>query len=369
MAMSIYKRDRQQWVPPHCPNRHCPFHHSPHGWRWRKHGTFRRQKPPYVVQRYRCMLCGRCFSTQTFRTTYWHHKPHLQRWIFKLTVGGMANRQIARALGCAPSTVDHELAHLGRHCACFQRQQLRGASPPDDIVADGLVSYEHSKFFKFEHLIAVERKTGYIPYFTDAPLRRSGRMTDEQKQQRDELEALLGKPDPKAVEKGMRELLEVTLRGAVRAVVRTDKHKAYPRAMRGLACEIEHRQTDSRDVRDCHNELWEINILDTFVRHSSANHRRKTIALSKRRQGSAERLLIFTVWRNSVKKRRELGDNVTPAMLKGVEDRPLTERDILRKRLFPDRCDLPPRWLQYYWREVQTPVLDRNRGHLRKYAF
>ncbi len=48
-------------------------------------------------------------------------------WVFKLTTNGMANRQIARALGCAPATVDNQLARLGRHCLVFHRHLLKDA--------------------------------------------------------------------------------------------------------------------------------------------------------------------------------------------------------------------------------------------------
>ena len=285
-----------------------------------------------------------------------------------LTVGGMANRQIARALDCAPSTIDNILAKLGRHSLLFHRHLMSRTSPPDDIVADGLVSFEYSQFFPFEHLIAVERDTSFILHFCDAPLRRSGRMTDAQKKRRTAIETDLGTPDPKAVQKAMREVVEVSLRGAQKAIVRTDKHKAYPRALRGLDCQIEHRTTDSRCHRDRHNDMFEINTLDRFLRHSSANHTRETLAYSKRRQGSSERLAIFAVWKNCVKKRWELGVQRTPAMLKGLFERPLNVFEILRTRLFPSRVDLPPRWREYYWRTVRTPVIGHNRRHELKYA-
>ena len=285
-----------------------------------------------------------------------------------LTVGSMANRQIARALECAPSTVDNQLSRLGRHCLLYHRRLMQRASPPDDIVADGLVSFEFSQYFPFEHLIAVDNDTSFILHFTDAPLRRSGRMTAWQKRRRAELEARHGRPDPKAVERSMREVLAVSLDGAERAIVRTDRHKAYPRAFRGIDVEVEHRTTDSRRRRDRHNELFEINSLDRFLRHSSANHTRETLAWSKRRQRSSERLAVFTVWKNCVKRRWELGRRSTPAMLKGLLERPLRMVEILRDRLFPGRIPLPERWEEYYWGLVETPAVGRNRRHELKTA-
>ena len=151
--------------------------------------------------------------------------------------------------------------------------------------------------------------------------------------------------------------------------LRSDDHRSYPRAFRGLTCRIHHLITPSRERRDADNPLFEINLLDLLIRHSQANHKRETIAASKRRQGSAERLAILLVWRNYVKHRWEKRCRQTPAMLKGMLERPLRVEEVLKGRLFRTRIALPERWGQYYERCVITPVLGHNRRHDLKYAF
>jgi transposase-like protein len=358
------------WTPPHCPNPDCPFHRpDPDNWRYRRRGTFRRQSPPYRIQRFECLSCHRLFSTATFCTSYWLKRPELLAWIAELAVGGMANRQIARALRCAPSTVDLQLSRLGRHCLLFQRQVPLPPSTCRDIVFDGLVSFEHSQFYPFEILAAVDTDTSFILHVTDAPLRRSGRMTAAQKVKRTKLEAELGRPAPQAVLNGAQEVLREAVVGAERAIVRSDEHQAYPRALRGLPCPYTHRRTSSKDRRNRHNELFEVNALDMFIRHSNANHRRETIAFAKRRQGAMERVALFTVWKNWVKRRWEKRCRQTPAMLMGLASKVLRFEEILGRRLFPDQVDLPASWQGYYWRRVETPVLGTNRRHALKYAF
>jgi transposase-like protein len=362
-------RNHPKWNPPHCPNPHCSCHiRQPHDWHYRRIGFFTRQKPPHRVQRFLCLHCRKAFSTQSFQTTYWLKRPELLIWVFKLSVGGMANRQIARALDCAPATVDNMLARLGRHCLLFHRQMVGQASPFSDIVIDGLVSFEHSQYFPFEHLVAVDRNSSFFIHFTDAPLRRSGTMTPYQKKKRQRLESELGRPDPRAVEKGMREVVQQTLTGVKVAVVRSDKHRAYPRVLRQVDCQIQHRRIDSRLKRDNRNELFEVNCLDMLIRHCGKNHTRETIAFSKRRQGSAERLAVLLVWRNYVKRRWEKGRRETPAMLVGLADRVFGYGEVLRRRLFPGLVALPNRWRDYYWRRVLTPVLGVNRRHEWVYA-
>jgi hypothetical protein len=289
--------------------------------------------------------------------------------VFLATVNGMANRQIARSLHCAPSTVNHLLARIGRHSLLFQRHYCLLASPPVDISIDGLVSFEFSQYHPFEHLVAVDNQSSFLLHFADAPLRRSGRMTPKQKRRRQELEAQFGRPDPKAAEKAAFEVASQSLLGAKNALVRSDLHQAYPRALRKVDCQIDHQTTRSTDYRDRHNALFEINTLDAFLRHSSANHRRETLAASKRRQASSERLAAFAVWRNFVKLRWENKCQHTPAMLRAMVDRVLSVPDILAKRLFVTHYELSERWSDYYWRRVETTVLPVNRRHTLFYAF
>ncbi len=123
------------------------------------------------------------------------------------TVGGMANRQIARDVRAAPSTIDRLIARLGRHCLLLHIQLIAGVRPQGDLVLDGFESFEFSQYFPFHHHLLVEADTSFFWHFTDSPLRRKGRMTDQQKRRREQLEQRLGRPDPKAVEKDVQHLL------------------------------------------------------------------------------------------------------------------------------------------------------------------
>ena len=152
--------------------------------------------------------------------------------------------------------------------------------------------------------------------------------------------------------------------GPHRAVVYSDDHPAYRRSLRGLSMRVDHRVTAGQEHRDRHNALWEVNLLDLLIRHSNANHKRETIAWSKRRQASAERLAMLLVWRNYMKGRQEkVRGSPTPAMVKGLLKRPLTTAALLRERLFRTRFKLPPQWARYYDRVVLTRGLGRQRRH------
>ena len=282
----------------------------------------------------------------------------------------MANRAIARDLGVSPKTIDDRLSHMGRHCMLFHQEMIRTAPPPKAIVVDGFESFELSQYYPFHHHLAVEKETDFFIYFTDSELRRKGSMRDVQKRRRRILESRFGRPDPKAVRKDMQELLRVSLKGQRRADVFSDSHRAYPPAIRSVPCTIRHHITPGKDYRDRHNKLWEINLLDLLIRHCGANHRRETIAWSKRRQASAERLAVFLVWRNYMKGRREKErGSPTPAMARGMTKRAVGLGDLFRRRIFRTRVPLPPRWARYYERTVKTRALGPHRTHQRVYAY
>jgi len=286
------------------------------------------------------------------------------------TIGCMANRQIARDLGVAPETINRHIARLGRHALVFHTRMMALAPPIKNIVIDGFESFEYSQYFPIHHHVAVEKGTDFFIHFTDSPLRRKGRMTGFQKKRRRELETKLGRPDPKAIERDMRHLLDVSLNGAQSAVVFSDDHPAYRQSIKRLQAKVNHCITAGKDHRDKRNALWEVNLLDLLIRHSCANHKRETIAWSKRRQASAERLAILLIWRNYIKGRREKEKgSPTPAMVRGMMSSPLEIDEFLGARLFRTQLDLPRRWSEYYDRRVETRAFSRTRHHELTFAY
>ena len=146
------------WTPPFCPNPNCPNHrNSGDPWPFKKIGYFRRQTHPYCMQRFACKTCKRSFSTQTFSQTYWQKRGDLDSKIIMKTVGGMANRQIARDLKVSPETINRHIARLGRHCLLFHSEMMKKSPPIREVVVDGFESFELSQYFPIHHHTAVEK--------------------------------------------------------------------------------------------------------------------------------------------------------------------------------------------------------------------
>jgi hypothetical protein len=316
-----------------------------------------------------CLSCKRTFSTQTFSTTYWQKQPKADGKILLKTVNGMGNRQISRDLGTDPATVDRKLARLGRHCLLFLMSMLEKAKPATEIVYDGLETFEFSQHYPYHHNLAIEKGTDFVFFFNDSELRRKGAMTKEQKVRRAELEKMHGTPDKKAIMKATAEMLSVVVRGQEAVTLYTDDHKQYVGPIAKYKGQVTHVVTPGKAHRDHNNHMWEINLADLFLRHSSKNHTRETIAFSKRRQAAAERLAIFVVYRNFMLRRRQKDRrSPTPAMARGLVDTKLTVDDILCGRIFIGHHQLPDSWNNYYRRRVSTRAMEKERFHTLKYA-
>jgi hypothetical protein len=132
---------------------------------------------------------------------------------------------------------------------------------------------------------------------------------------------------------------------------------------------IEHHVTPGTERRTSRNPLFPINLLDLLIRHGSANHKRETIAFSKRRQSAIERLAVLQVWRTFIKPFSERRGGGTPAQRVGLLERALSVREVLKSRLFPSRIALPERLMGYYRREVATAAIPRPQRHRLTYAF
>ncbi len=296
------------------------------------------------IQAFRCTHCGCNFSARTFSSTCGLRLRHLFIPIAAWLPEGPGLRQMARILGTTHTTVARHTGRLGRHCRLFLDTRLQDAVLREALVIDGFESFARSQYFPFHANLAAGADSWMIYGFTYSPLRRKGSMTPAQKLKRAQLERRLGRPDPKAVELGIAELLRPWLPRVPdhTLLLYSDDHPAYPRALRRLRDQVPdcprfiHQITPSTERRTQHNPLFPVNLADLLLRHGSANHRRETIAFSKCARAAFERLAVFVVWRDFVKKRREKesGPAETAAMRAGVIDRPLRWSQILRRRLF-----------------------------------
>jgi transposase-like protein len=358
----------RSWLPPFCPNATCDSHAAAGAWRFKRKGFYDRLRGPLRVQRYVCHSCRRNFSSQTFSTTYWLKHPRLLAALFHRLVGCSALRQIAREFGLAHSSVQRQSERLGRHCLLILEELRPQGAPIEPLVLDGFRTFEHSQYWPFDLNLLVGA-SHYVYGFNDAELRRSGTLRPGQRAKRAQLEALHGRPDPEATRRAVEELVARVVPAGGAAVIDSDEHTAYPQALaRLIDRRIDHRTTSSKESRTPRNPLFPANLADLLLRHASANHKRETIAFSKRRQGALYRAAIWAVWRNFMKSRSENRRDDPPAVAIGLLRTRLRTREFLARRRFPWRHVLVP-WLERcYFARIPTRRLARCRSHTLRYA-
>jgi hypothetical protein len=261
-------------------------------------------------------------------------------------------------------------ARLGRHALLFLEAHRPRGAPREPLVVDGFESFAFSQYYPNHLNLAVGAESHFVYGLTESELRRKGRMTAAQKAKRVEEEAAVGRPDPKAVEKGMADLLGYLVPPGAEVVVRSDEHQAYPRALRRLGDRrFRHEVTSSKQARTTGNPLFPVNRQDLMLRHSGANHRRETIAFSKLRASAVERAWLQAVYMGFAKSFSEKKRDATPAQRLGLVREKLTLRTVLRERLFATRTPLAPALERHYRREVRTRRIPQSRPHQLRFAF
>jgi hypothetical protein len=266
-------------------------------------------------------------------------------------------RQIGREFGVSPQTVSRHASRLGRQALLFHARRIGGRAVQEPLGLDSFVSFHWSQYFPTHYHLLAGRSSHFFYGFTECEVRRSGRMTSGQKRRRTTLEEKYGRPDPRAIERAVAPLLEAFRNAESPLDVTTDEHADYPRAIARLPRgAISHRTVSSRASRTTRNPLFAVNLLDLLIRHSSANHKRETIAFSRSRRGAIERLWLFLAWRNYVKSFSEKSRSATPAQRAGVAERRWTLKQLFRRRLFPEQIELPALWKAHYEGSIPTRV-------------
>lgn len=286
------------------------------------------------------------------------------------SIGCSCVRQIAREFTASPASILGQLARLGRHCLLYQQLHRPAGPILEPLALDGFQSFEFSQDHPFYLNVVVGKRSHFFYAFTEAELRRRGRMTARQLRRRAWNEARYGRPHPRAIELESAAALALAAPEPQDLELHTDEHTDYPRALRRLPhLTITHRTISSRAARVTSNPLFPVNLLDLLLRHSGSNHKRETIAFSKRRQSALERVAIFQVWRNYMKWFSERRREGTPAMRLGLRSRRLTLEGLLEERLFASRIPLPQRLARYYRREVVTRRIPNGSRHTLRFAF
>ena len=344
-------------------------------------GTYSRKCDRRTIPRFHCKICKRGFGQQTFSNTYYLKKPDLLPKVAAGLVACGAARQIARMLGCSHTTVVHQANRIGRHALLLESLALEQL----DAVREPTV-IDHFETFQFCQEMAVGvatvagARTGFI-FAIDPTLHRlGGEMTPARAKR---LKALIRRHGAlptgsyrKSTERVLEKLLPKVKTGEPLQLI-TDgkpdyrtaaqphiesgkiKMESYPNPPRRLKHEPKSEQAVLRD-----QAMFPVDVLHKMIRHSSANHKRETIAHGRRVNSIMLRLYVFAIWVNFGKDRSERRPRKrSPGMDVGLTERILDWKQILGRRLFPWRQKLSGMDRRLYSMAMETPAVGNNRRH------
>jgi len=172
------------FIPIRCPNTDCRAHRDPAPGFFVREGFYHPLCRSHAVPRFRCRVCRRGFSRQTFRADRRQKKPSINAFCLDLMVACVGMRQAARVLGVARRTVERRFAWLARHAADFQANRLAAACLTGPFQLDELESFEANRYQPVTVPVLIERRSLFIVATAVGPLRRKGRLSPQQRLRR-----------------------------------------------------------------------------------------------------------------------------------------------------------------------------------------
>ena len=343
----IQGRRPDRFRPPHCPWKECVDHIAGGRYRAVSKGSYRRARDPQrAIPRFKCPTCRRTFSREAFATSYYLKRPELLLPVANLLISGCAHRQIARHLGCAPSTVTRLSVRLGEHAHLFHEVSAGVTEIEEPVVLDHFETFVRSQQERLGIATAVGQDSWFVYALRGASyLRLKGRSRRKRALKREPMPPLPGA----VLDSTLKTLKNLLQRAPAGLDLVSDDHPAYRAAVRRLTGQQPIRHVihanpdrspghDATRARARDRALFAVDLLHKLLRHSQAHHRRETIAFGRKRASVMGRAALFAVWRNMIKLVSERRPTrLTPAMRLGLTSRPWTWAEVFAERLFVRR--------------------------------
>ena len=137
-----------------CPHSNCQSQ------KFSRNGTFYRENDAKKIQRYRCLKCGKGFSSATFNPAYRQKKRTINQNLLLLLASGVSQRRCAQLLRVSRRTIERKFLYLAQISRIQFNQFWLKQEKVDYVQFDDLITIEHSKLKPLSVFITVtgERK-------------------------------------------------------------------------------------------------------------------------------------------------------------------------------------------------------------------
>ncbi len=326
--------------PPFCPRFGCPSTECDIAFRFRRSGSYHRKCDGRWIQRFRCLICHRGFSTQTFKANFRYRKPFLHHALVHALCSKVTRRQAARLFGVIKKTVERRHVRMARVARDFHRARLLECAQRGGIDGtfqlDELESFEHHRKLKpVTMAVLIERKSYFVVHARAGQLAARGRRTLQQQKRLNEIQSEEGvrRSASRACVRECFESLGGLLSSEIPVRLQTDKKRTYPTECRRATHPraLIHRTTDSRKRRDYRNLLFPINHTLAMMRDGMSCLVRRSWGAAKTIKGLQRHTWIWMAYRNYVRG-VTVKTRTTPAQSAGVCDQRWQLKEVLRWR-------------------------------------
>lgn len=333
------------FVPPFCPTDSCPARAGGLTLRFQRDGSYRRATDGRSVARFRCRICKRRFSSQSFRLDYRLKLPRLNVPILGLFASKVTHRQTARILRIDRKTVHHRLRLFGTamkrwHEGVLGRARNRGGMQ-GSFSLDELETYEQDRRLQPVTVpVLIHRATRFIVHFETADLPARGRLSvrdQARKLAREKSNGRRHSGSSRVVDACFSALASVHAESEPVQLV-MDRKRTYPPLVRKHfkdRCSILIRE-HSKSPRNTVNPLFPINHTLAMMRDQVSRLVRRSWAASKLQAELRHHLWIFAAWRNFVRPMFNRTPEISSAMALGLVSRRCKPAELLRWK-WPDR--------------------------------
>lgn len=304
--------------PSRCPNRSCAAFRNPPRRFYRRNGSYKPQCRTEAVPRFKCKMCRRGFSRQTFRLDYRDKRPQLNVPLFQLLTSGVGLRQAARVIGLDVHAVQRKFRKIARHMRLLNRNLLTNLPAHRTLMLDELESFEQRSITPLTVPVLIDRDSKFVVATEVAPIRRVAKRGSRRRRWLEHYEAKVGKrPD-----RGNNSVRRVfgrlqRLLGGRAATLITDEKSAYGRQRRRrFLQQVAHQTVPSKLPRTVYNPLFAINLTDAMMRDNNGRLRRRSWLVSKRGRCLGLQLELFAAYRNWHRRRHnDDPENRTPGVV------------------------------------------------------
>ena len=306
---------------PFCPYSECANHTAlPITGRWYHIAGSYESKVNGTVTRFICLGCGRTFSEQTFRLDYFVKRKLSYRRIFNHLTNCGGIRATARLLGVSHQAISNRLGRLARQSMALHADLLSAFTPNESLVTDGFESFVKDQYQPNNIHLLVGKNSQFLFTYDYAHLRRKGRMTDQQKEERRRRERQYIR-ERRTISQSFQHIADMVEQFALRkystsiggarkgVCLYSDEKFEYQEVLKHSQVLQElkrrtmffHFTISSRLVRSVRNPLFAVNYFDREIRKDNADHVRETLRFSRNVNSSLERLAVYQLYHNFFK--------------------------------------------------------------------